>query len=277
MAEKEKDVVVESGKEGSEAGKVIEPEKNAGEMSEAEKAEAADVKAAGSKTDAGAGDKLDADGKPIVEKDRETLKVEVDTLTKRLRDHDSHIQTLEGENAEFRKTKKDAVAGSSEKLSAELSARFPKEAEEIARLRLEGNDLEADDLSARVRMGVYEERVSKETEARDTLISDSQKKNKFGDFSKYEKAIKEGLATIPLHILQARPDYWVNKEYNTAVGADYLALKKEQADAAAGKTGKKVDGGAGQSQISDSPGGGEKSEAQALNDGIRSAFKREDL
>jgi len=261
-----------AGETGDVAGKV----ESGKEETAAEQAEAADVLKAG-KGQAGS-DKDAGDGKVDEKKDLKTLQAEVESLAKRLGDKDLHITTLERENSEFRKSKKADAVGSSEKLSTELSARFPKEAEEIARLRLEGNDLEADDLSAKVRAVVYEERIAKEEKAREFLVNDAQERNKFGDFAKYEKNVKEQLKDIPLHILQARPDYWVKRAYEQQVGADYLALKKEEADAAAGKTGKKVDGGAGAAQISDSPGGGrELNASEQLNKDIRDATPQENI
>ena len=265
--------------EGKEAGtqtevnaKAEDDVNGAGKEEEASE-ETKDAVGAGGEGEAGVADKAGKGGKEGEgeEKDLKTLTREVDTLAKRMGDKDSHISALERENADLRKTKKSA-AESSQKLPAGLSARFPKETEEIARLHLEGQDLEADDLSAQIRTTVYQEKIAKETEARDTLLADSQTKNKFGDFAKYEKAMKKNLEAIPLNILQAKSDYWTQRAYNTAVGADYLALKKEQEDAASGGKGKKVDAGAGASKITDSS-GGEKNASEQLTQEIKDAWK----
>lgn len=198
--------------------------------------------------------------------DLESVKTERDTANKRLSDKDSHITTLERENATLRKSKK---AESTDENG--LSAKYPKESAEIAQLRLDGKELEADELSAQVRVKVYEDRISKENDARMAIINGSQNKNDYRDFDKYKEAVEAGLKDIPLSELSKNPDKWVKKEYEAAVGADYLSLK-----GGSKKTGK-IDAGGGASTIDGSSGSGEKNESEKITDAIAVSFPKEGI
>ena len=196
------------------------------------------------------------------EGDLTSLKSENTTLTKRLGDKDSHISTLERENKDLRGSEKAPPQ------KYDLSVRFPKEAAEIAQLRFDGKDLEADELSAQVRGNIYEERIAKDSEARKLIVDESQNRNNYRDFDKYKKAVDEGLKRVPLDVLEKNPDYWVGKEYHAAVGSDYLSLKEK------GKTTGKVDAGGGASSISGSQSGQEKNESEKIGDSIVNAYPR---